>query len=82
MDYTSHLGLIDSRVQLPDTRDIVPALGYIDKVAKIKKKKKLSAADVVMLKSIDLAKLTLFEKCRDLSTDLLKDWLVRYKFKD
>ncbi|HML91721.1 hypothetical protein [Methyloceanibacter sp.] len=82
MDYASSLGPIDPQVQLPDTGDLVPALGYIDKVADIVKKKKLNPADVVMLKSIDLAKLALFEQGRDLSVDLLKDWLVRYKFKD
>ena len=82
MDYASSLGPIDPQVQLPDTGDLVPALGYIDKVAEIAVKKKLSPADVVMLKSIDLAKLALFEQGRDLSTDLLKEWLVHYKFKD
>ncbi len=82
MDYASSLGPIDPQVQLPDTGDLVPALGYIDKVAEIAVKEKLSPADVVMLKSIDLAKLALFEQGRDLSIDLLKDWLVNYKFKD
>jgi len=82
MDYASNLGPIDPQVQLPDTGDLVPALGYIDKVAEIARKERLSPADVVMLKSIDLAKLALFEQGRDLSTDLLKDWLVNYKFKD
>lgn len=82
MDYGSSLGPIDPQVQLPDTGDLVPALGYIDKIAEIAKKKKLSPADVVMLKSIDLAKLALFEQGCDLSIDLLKDWLVTYKFKD
>lgn len=82
MDYASSLGPIDPQVQLPDSGDLVPALGYIDKVAEIVKKPKLSPADVVMLKSIDLAKLALFEQGRDLSTDLLKNWLVEFKFKD
>ena len=82
MDYASSLGPIDPQVQLPDTGDLVPALGYIDKVAEIAKKKRLSPADVVMLKSIDLAKLALFEQGRDLSIDLLREWLVNYKFKD
>jgi len=82
MDYSSSLGPIDPQVQLPDTGDYVPALGYIDKVADIVKKLSLTPADVVMLKSIDLAKLALFEQGRDLSIDLLKDWLVKYKFKD
>lgn len=82
MDYSSSLGPIDPQVQLPDTGDYVPALGYIDKVEDIVKKTSLTPADVVMLKSIDLAKLALFEQGRDLSIDLLKDWLVKYKFKD
>lgn len=82
MDYSSSLGPIDPQVQLPDTGDYVPALGYIDKVADIVRKTSLTPADVVMLKSIDLAKLALFEQGRDLSIDLLKDWLVKYKFKD
>lgn len=81
MDYASSLGPVDPQVQLPDTGDLVPALGYIDKVAEIAKKSKLNPADVVMLKSIDLAKLALFEQARNLSMDLLKEWLVNYKFK-
>lgn len=82
MDYASSLGPIDPQVQLPDTGDLVPALGYIDKVAEIVRKPNLSPADVVMLKSIDLAKLALFEQGGELSVELLKDWLVNYKFKN
>lgn len=82
MDYASSLGPIDPQVPAPDTGDLVPALGYIDKVNGMVKKEVLSPADVVMLKSVDLAKLALFEQARDLSIDLLKKWLVEYKFKD
>lgn len=82
MDYASSLGPIDPQVPTPDTGDYVPALGYLDKIAEITSKGALTPADVVLLKSIDLAKLALFEQARDLSVDLLKDWLVRYKFKD
>lgn len=82
MDYSSSLGPIDPQVQTPDGDGFVPALGYIDKVEEIVKKSALTPADVVMLKSIDLAKLALFEQARDLSIDLLKAWLVDYKFKD
>lgn len=82
MDYASSLGPIDPQVPTPDTGDYVPALGYLDKIAEITSKSSLTPADVVLLKSIDLAKLALFEQARDLSVDLLKDWLVRYKFKD
>lgn len=82
MDYSSSLGPIDPQVPSTDTGDYVPALGYLDKISEITQKKSLVPADVVFLKSIDLAKLALFEQARDLSVDLLKKWLVEYKFKD
>lgn len=82
MDYASTLGPIDPQVPTPDTGDYVPALGYLDKVQEITNKGQLAPADVVMLKSLDLAKLALFEQARDLSVDLLKKWLVEYKFKN
>jgi hypothetical protein len=82
MDYASSLGPIDPQVPTPDTGDYVPALGYLDKVAEITAKGNLAPADVVLLKSLDLAKLALFEQARDLSVDLLKKWLVEFKFKD
>lgn len=82
MDYSSSLGPIDPQVMLPDGSGFVAALGYLDKVAEIVNKQQLSPADVVFLKGLDLAKLALFEQARDLSIDLLKTWLVTYKFKD
>lgn len=82
MDYASTLGPIDPQVPTPDTGDYVPALGYLDKVNEITNKGQLAPADVVMLKSLDLAKLALFEQARDLSIDLLKKWLVEYKFRN
>lgn len=82
MDYAGTLGPIDPQVPTPDTGDYVPALGYLDKVQEITQKGQLAPADVVMLKSLDLAKLALFEQARDLSIDLLKKWLVEFKFKN
>lgn len=82
MDYASSLGPIDPQVMAPDNSGWIPALGYLDKVDEITNKVELSPADVVFLRSLDLAKLALYEQARDLSIDLLKDWLVRYKFKD
>ncbi|TIS89702.1 hypothetical protein [Mesorhizobium sp.] len=82
MDYSSSLGPIDPQVMLPDGSGFVAALGYLDKVEEIVSKKQLSPADVVFLRGLDLAKLALFEQARDLSIDLLKTWLVKYKFKD
>ncbi len=82
MDYASSLGPIDPQVQAPDGSGWIPALGYLDKVNEITNKDDLSPADVVFLRSQDLAKLALYEQARNLSIDLLQAWLVRYKFKD
>ena len=83
MDYSSSLGPIDPQIPAPDNLDqYIPALGYLDKVKEITEKGNLAPADVVLLKGLDLAKLALFEQARDLSRDLLKKWLVEYKFKD
>lgn len=82
MDYSSSLGPIDPQVPAPDTGEYVPALGYLDKVSELTNKGDLAPADVVLLRGLDLAKLALYEQARDLSVDLLKKWLVRYKFKD
>ncbi len=82
MDYSSALGPIDPQVLTPDGSGYVAAMGYLDKVAEITAKGQLAPADVVLLKSLDLAKLALFEQARDLSVDLMRDWLVEYKFKN
>lgn len=86
MDYASSLGPIDPQVQSSNgTGGLVPALGYIDKVRELIDKaneNRLSAAEVVMLKGLDLAELHRFEQARDLSISLLQDWLVKYKFKN
>ena len=82
MDYSSALGPIDPQVMAPDGSSYVPALGYLDEVEKLTAKQSLSPADVVLLKGIDLGRLALFEQARNLSIDLLKRWLVEYKFKD
>ncbi|OYX11948.1 MAG: serine dehydrogenasease, partial [Rhizobiales bacterium 32-66-8] len=82
MDYSSSLGPIDPQVMAPDGTGYVAALGYLDKVKEITGKGNLSPADVVFLRSLDLGKLALYEQARDLSIDLLKKWLVQFKFKD
>lgn len=86
MDYASSLGPIDPQVQSQTANGgLVPALGYIDKVAQFIDKanaNQLSAAEVIMLKGLDIAELHRFEQARDLSISLLKQWLVAYKFKN
>lgn len=84
MDYASSLGPIDP--QVPNQDGIyIPALGYIDKINEFidkSKKDKLTNAEYMLLKSLDLGTIRRFEQARELSVSLLKDWLVRYKFKD
>ena len=82
MDYSSSLGPIDPQVMAPDGSGYVAALGYLDKVDEISCKNQLTPSDVIFLNKLDLAKLALYEQAKNLSTDLLKRWLVKYKFKD
>jgi hypothetical protein len=83
MDYASSLGPIDPQVQIGS--NWVPALGYLDKVAELIEKSRnntLTQAEFLMLKEQDLAMLNSYEQSRDLTISLLKDWLVKYKFKN
>lgn len=83
MDYSSSLSPIDPQVY-NGTR-YVPALGYLDKVSEIIEKSRngtLTAAEYVVLQGLDLAELRSYEQARDLTVSLLKEWLVKYKFKD
>jgi membrane-bound ClpP family serine protease len=86
MDYYSVLGPIDPQVPNKDGR-WVPALGYLHKysqlVEKSKSKKGLTEAELAyFLTRFDPADLYSYEQARNLSTQLLEQWLVKYKFKD
>lgn len=92
MDYYSVLGPIDPQVQNKDGR-WVAALGYLDKIKELLDKAKpksesnpngdtLTNAEFLILKDFDLAELRGYEQARDLTIDLLKVWLVNYKFKN
>jgi len=83
MDYSSSLGPIDPQVF--NGKSYVPALGYLDKVEELIQKSRddeLAEAEYVFLKSLDLAELRSFEMSRSLTINLLKEWLVKFKFKD
>jgi len=83
MDYSSALGPIDPQVY--NGTNWVPALGYLDKVEELidkSAKGKLTQAELVMLTQQDLAMLRRHEQARDLTIALLKEWLVKYKFKN
>lgn len=87
MDYYSILGPIDPQVKSRSKGDIyVPALGYLEKYNDFVKRSqagKLTALEIAFfVQKFDPAELHQFEQARDLSIDLLKKWLVTYKFKN
>lgn len=84
MDYYSRLGPIDPQVANSEGR-LVPALGYLERYNALIEKAQagsLSMAEAqLLIDGFDQAQLYAYEQARELSTTLLKDWLVRYKFK-
>lgn len=89
MAYDAVLGPIDPQVQRNGTW--VPALGYVEQYQRLIKKSgdasasggpDLSRAEVAVLLSFDQAELYAIEQYRNLSVTLLKEWLVKYKFKN
>lgn len=84
MDYSSVLGPIDPQVQNKEGK-WVAALGYLDKVndaIEKSKSKTLTEVEYLMVKDLDLAELRSYEQARELTIELLKKWLVIYKFKN
>lgn len=85
MDYYSELGPIDPQIQNPDGQ-WVPGLGYLEKYREIVEKSargELSSAELAfLLDKFDPAHLHWLEQAREHGVDLLKQWLVQYKFKN
>ncbi len=87
MDYYSVLGPIDPQVPRASDGALIPALGYLAKFEELVEKAKspdgLSMAEVTYLvQRFDPAELYSYEQARELSISLLKEWLVKYKFRD
>jgi hypothetical protein len=65
---------------------MVPALGYLEQYERLIKKSrdgKLTTAELAFLiNRFDPAELYMYEQARELSISLLKEWLVKYKFKN
>lgn len=84
MDYASTLGPIDPQVNKGD--GLVPALGYLEQYRRLVEKSaagKLTTVEAMyFVQNFDAAELYRYEQERELSIALLKDWLVKYKFKD
>jgi hypothetical protein len=85
MDYSSILGPIDPQVPRADGQ-AVPALGYIEKYGELMRKAArggLNTAEMMyLLQKFDPADLAQYEHAQQLSIALLKEWLVKYKFKN
>lgn len=84
MDYFSVLGPIDPQVRNKEGK-YVPALGYLDKINELifkASKNALTNAEFLILKDFDLAELKTYEQAKSLTIELLKKWLVKYKFKN
>ena len=83
MDYYSCLGPIDPQLDLDGS--LVPALSYLAQYEALIEKSEnraLSTPELVLLQKLDLAELHRFGLARDLSIELLKEWLTKYKFKN
>lgn len=84
MDYYSALGPIDPQIQNKEGK-WVPALGYLDKIQQLLDKATsgtISQAEFLILKDFDLAEIRAYEQAKELTIDLLQNWLVNYKFKN
>lgn len=85
MDYYSQLGPIDPQVSRSG-RGMIPALGYLEQYKRLIKKAQkgtLTTAEIsYLIHHFDPAELYNYEQARELSISLLKEWLVRYKFKN
>ncbi len=85
MDYYSVLGPIDPQVPSKDGRQLVPALGYLERYEALIGKAdggSASAAELQILLSFDQGELYAYRQSRDLSVNLLEEWLAKYKFKN
>lgn len=84
MNYFSVLGPIDPQVQTKDGR-WVSALGYLDKVEELLAKSRdntITPVEFTILRDMDLGELSEYERAETHSIEILKDYLVKYKFKN
>jgi len=86
MTYFSTLGPIDPQIERRDGKGMMPALGYLAKydelVEKSRKGSLTSVEAAFFVQNFDAAELFSYEQAKQLSIELLKEWLVKYKFKN
>jgi hypothetical protein len=84
MDYYSRLGPIDPQIE--SKGKLVSALGHVEKFNALMERAQkgtISTAEVqLMISGFDQAELYYYEQQRELSITTLKEWLVKYKFKN
>lgn len=80
MDYFSCLGPIDPQIEREGK--LVPALSYLNQFQRLNEKANagnLTTAEYALLSKLDLGELYQFEQARELSIELLIEWLSQYK---
>lgn len=86
MDYSAVLGPIDPQVGRTGGEGLIPALGYLEQYKRLIERSArgdLTNAELAYLvERFDPAELYQYEQARELSIALLKEWLVKYKFKN
>lgn len=88
MDYYSRLGPIDPQIESKRSGRWVSALGYLERYDELMTKaadpnQELNSAEMALiLHGFDQGELAAFRHARKLSIELLKKWLVQYKFKN
>lgn len=85
MDYYSRLGPIDPQIFVEKVKKMVPALGYLERYNELMTKAdsgNINVAEIQLLLDFDQAELYQYVQHRELSIELLKKWLCKYKFKN
>lgn len=85
MDYFSCLGPVDPQLYIegkPIPTSVISYLEQYDRFVEKSREGELTSAELVLLHKLDPADLRQYELVAALSVRLIRDWLVKYKFKD
>lgn len=84
MDYYGRLGPVDPQIENRNGQ-LVPALGYLARWNELMQRAKddsITLAEIQVMLEFDQGDLFRYDQARERSVALLKDWLVKYKFRD
>ena len=85
MDHFSRLGPIDPQLHIEGKPIATSVLSYLEQFNRLVEKSEegtLTSAELILLQKLDLADLRQYELAAELSVNLIREWLVHYKFKD